>query len=798
MFNDTHKNVIKELLDKGLNFHHQLQLEEARCIYFDILKIDPQNFDALQFLGAIGIQTDNPAEALQWLDKAVAINSQDAGVHANRGAALAALHQHQAAIDSYDRALLLDNYSGTWNNRAASCKALERYEETIQSLNQVIAMEPQYADAYTNRGIAWYQLKQYKKAIENYDSAIAINATNPVVYYNKGVCLNEIKKYHAAIDNYDQAIAIKPNYVDAYSNRGIVFHILKKYEKAIGDYNSAIAITPDKADFYFNRAVSFCDLRKYQLSIDDYKKAIALRLDYRDAYYNLGLVLGELQQYQEAIDCNDKALALKSDYPFLYGIRFYSKSYLCDWNHWDTEFNDIIQRIEANEESTPGFQFFSWSDSLDLHYRVSQRWVTSKSVDFPQLAPIPQHPIQKRKKIRIGYFSTDFRVHAVGQIIAELFEQHDRSRFELIAFDFGPQTNDALRQRIQKAFDQFIDIRDKSDLEAAQLARDMQIDIAVDLNGFTGDCRTGIFACRAAPIQMAYIGYPGTMGADFIDYILADKTLIPKSFQKFYSEKVVYMPHSYQVNDRRREVSDKKSSRADFGLPESGFVFCCFNNNNKITPPTFDSWMRILHQVPHSVLWLFADNATAENNLRKEAHQRGIESHRLIFASRIPLSEHLARHRVADLGLDTFPYTGHATTSNALWVGLPVVTRMGESFASRVAGSLLHAMGLPELITTTAKACEALAIDLALNPHKLKAIRNKLEENRLTTPLFNPELFTRHLENAYEQMVQRYDQRLPPATIFAQAVLPSDTTKPLEKTSLWGKISGFFTARPNK
>jgi len=258
------------------------------------------------------------------------------------------------------------------------------------------------------------------------------------------------------------------------------------------------------------------------------------------------------------------------------------------------------------------------------------------------------------------------------------------------------------------------------------------------------------------------------------------------------------MPHSYQVNDRRREVSDKKSSRADFGLPESGFVFCCFNNNNKITPPTFDSWMRILHQVPHSVLWLFADNATAENNLRKEAHQRGIESHRLIFASRIPLSEHLARHRVADLGLDTFPYTGHATTSNALWVGLPVVTRMGESFASRVAGSLLHAMGLPELITTTAKACEALAIDLALNPHKLKAIRNKLEENRLTTPLFNPELFTRHLENAYEQMVQRYDQRLPPATIFAQAVLPSDTTKPLEKTSLWGKISGFFTARPNK
>jgi predicted O-linked N-acetylglucosamine transferase (SPINDLY family) len=319
-----------------------------------------------------------------------------------------------------------------------------------------------------------------------------------------------------------------------------------------------------------------------------------------------------------------------------------------------------------------------------------------------------------------------------------------------------------MRQRLEKSFDQFIEVSKKSDIAIAQLSRSLNIDIAVDLKGFTQDARTGIFSCRAAPIQVNYLGYPGTLGADFIDYIIADKTLISPELQSCYSEKIVYLPNSYQVNDRKRVISDKQFTRQELGLPEHGFVFCCFNNNFKILPATFEGWMRILKAVEGSVLWLFQDNAWAVENLKKEAEKQGIASDRLVFAERVPLAEHLARHRQADLFLDTFPYNAHTTTSDALWAGLPVLTLMGSSFASRVAASLLNAIGLPELITTTQEEYEALAIELALNPKKLTGIKLKLAKNRLTAPLFDTPLFTKNLEAAYIKMHERYTNDMEP------------------------------------
>jgi predicted O-linked N-acetylglucosamine transferase (SPINDLY family) len=335
-------------------------------------------------------------------------------------------------------------------------------------------------------------------------------------------------------------------------------------------------------------------------------------------------------------------------------------------------------------------------------------------------------------------------------------EQRLRSQFEVNAFSFGSDTGDYMRRRLETAFDRFIDVRKQSDRHVALLSRELGIDIAVDLGGFTTNSRTNIFSMRAAPIQVSYLGYPGTMGAEYIDYLIADRTLIPESDQKYYAEKLAYLPDTYLVNDSTHPIAGKTFTRAELGLPKDGFVFCCFNNNWKITPEVFDCWMKLLERISGSVLWLLEDNATAAGNLRREAENRGIASGRLIFAKRIPLPEHLARHRVADLFLDTFPYNAHTTASDALWSGLPVLTRIGEAFAGRVAASLLNAIGLPELITTTPQAYEGLAIELATNLEKLAEIKRKLASNRLTTPLFDPQLFTKHIEAAYTTMYELY------------------------------------------
>jgi len=372
------------------------------------------------------------------------------------------------------------------------------------------------------------------------------------------------------------------------------------------------------------------------------------------------------------------------------------------------------------------------------------------------------------KKIRIGYYSADYYEHATSYLIAELIELHDKSKFEIFGFSFGPDKDDKMRKRISKAFDQFIDVNLKSDKEVAQLSRDLKIDIAVDLKGFTQFSRFGIFVERCAPIQVNYLGHPGTLGADCIDYIIADKVLIPQKNQKDYSEKIIYLPHCYQVNDSNKKISDKVFTRKELELPKDGFIFCCFNKNYKITPNVFDCWMKILKKVKGSVLWLFENNPITIKNLQQEANKRDIGSDRLIFAKPMVLDKHLARHKVADLFVDTFPYTAHTTCSDALWAGLPVLTCAGESFASRVSASLLNAIGLSELVTHTIKGYEDMAIELANNPIRLKKIKNELEKNKLEKPLFNTKLFTKHIESAYTEMHKKYIKNEKPDHIKIQ------------------------------
>jgi predicted O-linked N-acetylglucosamine transferase (SPINDLY family) len=437
---------------------------------------------------------------------------------------------------------------------------------------------------------------------------------------------------------------------------------------------------------------------------------------------------------------------------------------MCTWKNLDNQKNLIIQKIHTKEKASEPFTVNTFVDAPSTQRVCSEIWIQETYPLNISLGTIYKNP--KKKKIILGYYSADFRNHAVSFLIAELFELHNREMFELIAFKFGPDVKDEMYNRLSKAFNQFINVGNKSDEEVALLSRQLGIDIAIDLVGLTGDCRPGIFSYRAAPIQVNYLGYPGTMGTDYIDYIIGDQTLIPSKSQEFYSEKVIYLPNSYQVNDRKRVISDKQFSRAELGLPKDSFVFCCFNNNYKILPTTFDGWMRILIAVDSSILFLYAENKWVRSNLINEALKKGVSSERLVFGEYLEPDEYLARYKICDLFLDTFPYNAGTTASDALWAGLPVLTMMGESFASRMAASLLTAIDLPELITSSQEQYETLAIELATNPAKLKDIKTKLETNRLTTPLFDTPRFTKHLEEAYTKMYERYHVDLPPEHIY--------------------------------
>ena len=433
---------------------------------------------------------------------------------------------------------------------------------------------------------------------------------------------------------------------------------------------------------------------------------------------------------------------------------------LCDWSDFDGLVGQIVAGIESDARVCHPFTFMGLSHSARLQHQAARIWVNHACPPNDALGPIARRP--RAEKLKVGYFSSDFHEHPVGRLIAELIEIHDRSRFEVVAFSFGDRTDDPLQQRLTRAFDRFLDVRDKSNLEIASLARSLNVDIAVDLGGHTRGNRAGAFALRAAPVQLHYLGYLGTLGASYMDYIVADRTVVTPAAEAYFSEKIIYLPDSHQANDRTRRIADKVFTREELGLPPTGFVFCCFNTSYKFVPATFAGWMNILKAVPGSVLFLYAQYEAGANHLREQALRHGLDPRRLVFGERLALPEYLARYRTADLFLDTLPYNAGTTASDALWAGLPVLTLSGEAYVSRTAASLLTAIGAPELIASTQQEYERLAIELATDPQRLARIRTKLENNRLTSPLFDTPRFVRNLEAAYIAVHDRYLAGLPP------------------------------------
>lgn len=714
-------------LRRALELHHAGGLAEAEALYRRVLVQAPRHGEALHYLGLLKAQMGDFESALELAGAAVKADPQSAQAHLGLGHLRAATGQPEAALQSYDQALALKpDYPEALYSRGNALQGLKRHEEAVASYDRLLALSPDVPEVLTNRGNALHDLKRYEEALASYDRALVRLPEMAMLHNNRGNTLREMKRYEEALASLDRALAIEPGYVEALVNRGNVLQDLGRYEEALACLDHALAIEPDNVPALNNR----------------------------------GNVLRDLQRHGEAAKTVARLLELAPDWDYAIGLLFQSQRYSCDWSQYAQNAGRVIRGVRESKKTDMPFSFLSVSQSAEEQLQCAQLYSVDK---YPPSAVLPwTRRRSQQDKIRMAYLSSDFRDHPTAYLMAGVFEKHAREQFEVIGISLMPESNSATGRRIKAAFDKFVDVSRMRDRDVAATLREMGVDIAVDLMGFTGNCRAGIFAQRCAPVQVNYLGFPATMGAGYMDYIIADRFVIPEETRHCYTEKVVYLPDCFQANDDKRAISAAMPTRADVGLPQSGFVFCCFNNSYKINPDFFDIWMRLLQKFDGSVLWLVADSDSVKNNLRAAAADRGISPQRLIFAPRISYPDHLARFRLADLFLDSLPFNAGTTASDALWAGVPVITCAGEAFASRMAGSLLNAIGLPELITHGLDQYEALALHLAGNPTLLSGIKAKLARNRDIHPLFDTDRFRRHLEAAYLTMWERSRRGEPP------------------------------------
>ena len=783
---------------KAILLFQKREFKGAKNICDEILEIEPKNFDVMHLYGIICYQTKDYALSAELINKAVKINSNNAEAYNNLGIAFKKLNKFDSALESLNQAIKINpKFFEAYNIRGLIFIELERLNEALESLNKALEINPNYAEAYYNQGNLLCEMKKFNEAISSYNKAIKINPNYSKAYNNLGIIFKKLKKSDSALESFNKAVEINPNFAEAYNNQGNVLCEMKKFNEALSCYNKTIKINPNFAEAYNNRANILNEFKKFNEALEDCNKvikinpknaqaynnraiiqnkleqhnmaieslnlAIQYNPNYAEAYYNQGNLLCEMKKFNEAISSYNKAIKINPNLDYLLGRLIFSKHCISEWKSFAKDLKDISDKILKKYKICTPLQSLRFFDSPELQKITAQTYVKEKYSDKNDLIHITNKKLNK--KIRIGYYSADFYNHAMSSLLTNLYELHDKSKFELFAFSFGPERKDEMYYRISAAFDQFIDVKLKSDDEIMKLSRELKIDVAIDLMTFTQYHRFEIFTKRCAPIQINYLGYPGTSGASCFDYIIADKTLIPKKNQKYYSEKIIYLPDTYQVNDSKRKISDKVFTRKELSLPKDSFVFCCFNQSSKINPEIFYIWMNLLKSINNSVLWILPQNEIAVKNLQKEATIRNVNPDRIKFAQDMEMSEHLARHKAADLFIDTFPYNAHTTASDALWAGLPVLTLMGESFASRVAGSLLNAIDLPELITHTKKEYEDKAIELANNKSLLNEIRNKLNKNRLIKPLFNTKLFTKNLEKAYLMIYEKYINNKKPENI---------------------------------
>jgi protein O-GlcNAc transferase len=765
--------------------YQQGHFRDAHELIAKALELKPRSPQALSVMMAALLALDRPADALAVCDRILAINPRDLDTLYNRAVVLSQLRRFEEALVVYNKVLAREPRAATvLFDRGNVLAELARFEDASASYDKVLAGDPGHVGALINRGNVSIKLGRYQEALASYDRGLAIKADDINALSNRAIALKELRRYDEAMASCEKALTIDPNAIGALVTRGNVLIELKRYEEALASFQRALAIRPGDLDALNNSGVALTHMQRFgealacfdrALAIDpiqagvldsrgvalfaigrfedalaSYDRALAIEADHAEALYHRGLALANLWRYDEAIAAWQRALTIDPRHPHAFGALAFYQLMVCNWTETERIAAELERVLAEQSAVLEPFTLLAYSVAPAEQLRHTRRYVRDRMPTISQSWPVRMR--QPSDKIRVAYLSSSFQRHPTGWQIAELFELHDRARFEVLGVSYGADDGSDIRARLVKAFDQFHDVTLRGDREVAQLLFDLGIDIAVDLKGHTEQARPWILAGRPAPIQVSYFGYTATMGVDFIDYVLADRIVLPFDQQDHYSEKIVHIPDCYWVNDSKRQVADEVPSRHSVGLPEDGFVFCCFNNSYKLTPPLFDVWMRLLRQVEGSVLWLLQTSDVGVRNLRSEAQARGIDPARLIFAPKMEISRHLARHRLADLFLDNLPVNAHTAASDALWVGLPVLTCPGHSFIGRVAASLLHAIGLPELVTASLDEYEALALRLARDREALQAIRRRLEANRNTYPLFDTHRLRRHIEAAYSTM----------------------------------------------
>ncbi len=711
-------------------YHHNLgdtyrargQFADAVACYQQALTLNPDLCEALNNLGLSWQQLGRLHEAADCFRRAATLRPDDPEVQGNLGNVYLDQGNTAEAVRCYRRALeVAPNDAWVHGKLAIALKREGKLDLAIVSYQRALQINPELHETHYNLGIAYQHLGQLDAAAACFQRALRINPRFAPAFCTLGVVHKENGKLDEAIACYRQALELQPGFAAVYSNLGSALKDQGKLDEAAQCYRQALQLQPDFADAYNNLGNTLVDKGELTQAIDSLRKALQLKPEMAVAHNNLGNALVKKGQPAEAARSYQNALDLDpSNLTYLIHL-VHQRQHLCDWKGLSEQARQVIDIVSAGQDfdrgvGVPPFSFLVLP--IPTTAGEQQTCARAESMKLAHLGTqLPGHRRREGKaKITLGYLSADFQQHATAYLIAELFEQHDRARFEVVGYSYGADDGSAMRRRLVGAFDRFVDIQSDSHLQAAQRIAADEVDILIDLKGYAGHTRTPILAYRPSPIQVNYLGYPGTMGASFMDYILVDDFIVPGDQQPFFTEHLVHLPGCYQINDRQREIAAQAPTRSDCGLPDKGFVFCDFNNSYKITPALFDVWMEILREVPGSVLWLLEGNAAVPGNLRREAAARGVEAGRLVFAPKCNLPEHLARHRLADLFLDTYPVCAHTTTSDALWAGCPVLTLAGNTFVARVAGSLLRAMGLPELVTYTFEEYKAMALKLARTP----------------------------------------------------------------------------------
>jgi protein O-GlcNAc transferase len=788
-----------ETLQRAFSLHHDGNFTEAAKLYRKVIRQHPRQANALHSLGIIESAAGNRVEAAALMARslevepgnvafmqnyatvlcqlgrfetasAVCLNGlerEPGNVYLLYVAAAALLQQDRPgeALAKYDELLAREGgHVAALTERASVLMTLERYEAARADIARAISLQPNYPEAHLNRGILAGRLGHHSDAVAAFEQTLKLDPKSANGWLGLGNVFFQQKRASDALAAFDRAVALAPGSAEPWLGRGNVLFDLRQGNEALAAYDKALSLRPSLAEAWLGRGNVLFDGGRHEDALAAFDKALALKPQSAEACVGRGHALAGLKRHEEAVLAYGEAIARKGDLIGLQGDRMFARMQLCDWDGIEAEGDRVLSTVRAGEPATSPFNLLALNASPADQLRCAQIWTQRR---YPAQPPLWRGERYRHDRIRLGYVSADFRQHPVAWLAAGLFETHDRSRFEVIGLSIGADDGSDIRRRLERAFDKFIDLAAFGVDDIARRIKAEEIDVLIDLNGFTQNARPGIFARRPAPVQVNYLGFPGTMGADYIDYIIADAVLIPPAHRASYAEKIACLPHCYLPHDDAgRAIPDVTPQRGECGLPERGVVFCCFNNAYKLNPQVFASRMRILKAVEGSRLWLSEGHPAAMANLRKEAANAGVDPARLVFAPRLPSpADHLARHRLADLFLDTWPYNAHTTASDALWAGLPVLTQLGESFAGRVAASLLTAIGLPEMIVPTMERFESLAIELATAPEMLSRVRERLAGNRSSAPLFDTKLFTRHLEIAYVAMAERVRAGFSPAHI---------------------------------